>query len=194
MSLTDLLLSFWGYTLETATYTLNRAPSKSVESTTYELWEWENPNLSHLQIWGCDKRLQPNKINPQSNKYYFLGYPKEIIGYQKFNDKVFVAENGHFLEKEFLAKEVSGRIVQLDEITEPPAKISWTNKPEFVLEVVPTTEPEVTTPVVETSVKSITESRRSRRVSEPPERYYNEIFILEEDEPAHYKEAMAVPS
>ena len=33
MSLTDLSLSFWGYALETATFTLNRAPSKSVETT-----------------------------------------------------------------------------------------------------------------------------------------------------------------
>ena len=33
MSLTNLLLSFWGYTLETAAFTLSRAPSKSVETT-----------------------------------------------------------------------------------------------------------------------------------------------------------------
>ena len=38
MSLTDSPLSFWGYALETATFTLNRAPSKSVEMTPYELW------------------------------------------------------------------------------------------------------------------------------------------------------------
>jgi hypothetical protein len=38
MSLTDLPLSFWGYELETAAFTLNRAPSKSVETTLYELW------------------------------------------------------------------------------------------------------------------------------------------------------------
>ena len=31
MSLTDLPLSFWGYALETTAFTLNRAPSKSVE-------------------------------------------------------------------------------------------------------------------------------------------------------------------
>ena len=30
MSLTYLPLSFWGYALETATFTLNRAPSKSI--------------------------------------------------------------------------------------------------------------------------------------------------------------------
>ena len=38
MSLTDLPLSFWGYALETAAFTLNRAPSKSVVTTPYELW------------------------------------------------------------------------------------------------------------------------------------------------------------
>ena len=31
MSITDLPLSFWGYALETVAFTLNRAPSKSVE-------------------------------------------------------------------------------------------------------------------------------------------------------------------
>ena len=36
MSLIDLPLSFWGYALETATFTLNRALSKSVETTPYE--------------------------------------------------------------------------------------------------------------------------------------------------------------
>ena len=37
MSLTDLPLSFLGYALETAAFMLNRAPSKSVEATPYEL-------------------------------------------------------------------------------------------------------------------------------------------------------------
>ena len=38
MSLTDLPLLFWGYALEIAAFTLNRAPSTSVETTPYELW------------------------------------------------------------------------------------------------------------------------------------------------------------
>ena len=46
MSLTDLPLSFWGYALETAAFTLNRAPSKSVETTPYELWLAKKPKLS----------------------------------------------------------------------------------------------------------------------------------------------------
>ena len=48
MSLTDLPLSFWAYALETAAFTLNRAPSKSVETTPYELWFGAKPKLSFL--------------------------------------------------------------------------------------------------------------------------------------------------
>ena len=54
MSLTDLPLSFWGYALETAAFTLNRAPSKSVETTPYELWFGKKPKLPFLKVWGCN--------------------------------------------------------------------------------------------------------------------------------------------
>ena len=69
MSLTNLPLSFWGYALETATFTLNRAPSKSVETTLYELWFGKKPKLSFLKVWGCNayvKKLQPEKLEPKS--------------------------------------------------------------------------------------------------------------------------------
>ena len=59
MSLTDLPLSFWGYALDTTAFTLNRAPSKSVETTPYELRFSKKPKLSFLQILGlrclCEK-------------------------------------------------------------------------------------------------------------------------------------------
>ena len=64
MSLTDLPLSFWGYTLERATFMLNRAPSKSVETTPYELWFSKKHKLSFLKVWGYDgyvKKFQPDK-------------------------------------------------------------------------------------------------------------------------------------
>ena len=50
MSLTNLPLSFWGYALEIAAFTLNRAPSKSVETTPYELWFGKKPKLSFLKV------------------------------------------------------------------------------------------------------------------------------------------------
>ena len=52
MSLTDLPLSFWGYALKMAAFTLNRAPSKSIEMTPYELWFGKKPKLSFLNVWA----------------------------------------------------------------------------------------------------------------------------------------------
>ena len=51
MSLTDLPLSLWGYALEATAFTLNRAPSKSVETTPYELWFGKKPKLSLRESW-----------------------------------------------------------------------------------------------------------------------------------------------
>ena len=48
MSLTNLPKSFWGYALEIATFRLKRAPSKSVETTPYELWFGKKPKMSFL--------------------------------------------------------------------------------------------------------------------------------------------------
>ena len=59
MSLIDLPLSFWGYALEMAVFTLNRVPSKSIEMTPYELWFGKKPKLSFLKSLGlrclCEK-------------------------------------------------------------------------------------------------------------------------------------------
>jgi len=88
MSQSDLPLSFWGYALETAAFTLNRVPSKSVEKTPYEIWTGKTPSLSFLKIWGCEvyvKRLQSDKLTPKSDKCIFVGYPKETIGYYFYN-------------------------------------------------------------------------------------------------------------
>ena len=117
MSLTDLPLSFWGYALETAAFTLNRAPSKSIETTPYELWFSKKPKMLFLKVWGCDayvKKFHPDKLKPKSERCVFKGYPKVTVGYTFYHrseGKIFVAKNGYFLEKEFLSKEVSGRKV-----------------------------------------------------------------------------------
>ena len=110
MSLADLPLSFWGYALKTAAFTLNRAPSKSVETTPYELWFSKNPKLSFLKVWGCDayvKKFRPDKLKPKSEKCIFIGYPKVTVGYtfyHRFEGKTFVAENGSFWRRSFSRK------------------------------------------------------------------------------------------
>ena len=88
-----------------------RAPSKFIETTQYELWFGKKPKLSFLKVWDCDayvKKLQPDKLEPKSEKCVFIGYPKETVGYTFYHrseGRIFVAKNGSFLEKEFLSKE-----------------------------------------------------------------------------------------
>ena len=113
----------------TSTFTLNRAPSKSVETTPYELWFGKKPKLSFLKVWGCNayvKTLEHDKLEPKVEKCVFIGYPKETIRYtfyRRSEGNIFVAKNGSFLEKEFLSKEVSGRKVELDEVVVPSLEL-----------------------------------------------------------------------
>ena len=90
------------------------------------------------------KKFQPEKLKPKSEKYVFIGYPKENVGYTFYHrseGKIFIAENGSFLEKEFLLKEVSGRKVELDEVTVPAPLLESSSSQKSV--------PVTTTPISE---------------------------------------------
>ena len=202
MSLTDLPLSFWGYALETAAFTLNRAPSKSVETTPYELWFGKKPKLSFLKVWGCEayvKKLQPDKLEPKAEKCVFIGYPKETIGYTFYHrseGKIFVAKNGSFLEKEFLSKEVTGRKVELDEVVEPSLEIASSAAPEEVPVVPAPIREEANDDDHETSVVVATEPRRSTRTRTTPDWYgpvMSVMLVDNTDDPETYEEAMMSP-
>ncbi|KAL4308598.1 hypothetical protein GQ457_01G024230 [Hibiscus cannabinus] len=79
MSHTDLPTSFWGYALETTTFTLNRVPSKSVQKAPHEMWTGKRPDMSFMKVWGCKayvKHQMSTKLEPKSHKCTFVGYPK----------------------------------------------------------------------------------------------------------------------
>ncbi|KAK1647380.1 hypothetical protein QYE76_065185 [Lolium multiflorum] len=188
---------------QTAAFTLNRAPSKSVETTPYELWFNKKPKLSFLKVWGCEayvKKLQPDKLEPKAEKCVFIGYPKETIGYTFYHrseGKIFVAKNGTFLEKEFLTKEVTGRKVELDEIEESLLVDQSSAVPEDVpVPPAPATE-EANDNDHETSNEIATEPRRSTRERATPDWYdpcLNVMIVDNNDEdPATYEEAMMSP-
>ena len=52
--------------------------------------------------------------------------------YHRYEGKTFVAKNGSFLEKEFISKEVSGRKVELDEVTVPATLLESSSSQEPV--------------------------------------------------------------
>ena len=69
------------------------------------MWTGKCPSLSFLKIWACEvyvKRLISDKLTLKSDKCFFMGYPKETLGYYVYKQtegKVFVTRNGVFLEK-----------------------------------------------------------------------------------------------
>ena len=77
----------------------------------------EKPKLSFLESLGlrclCEK-FHRDKLEPKTDKYIFIGYPK-WLGIPTISDpeaKVIVSRNGSFLEEKFLSKELSGRMLE----------------------------------------------------------------------------------
>ena len=145
------------------------------------------------------KKLQPDKLEPKSKKCVFIGYPKETIGYTFYHrskGKIFVAKIGSFLEKEFLSKEVSGRKVELDEITiSTPLLESSSSQEPVPVTTTPNSE-EASAIDHETSEQVSTELRRSTRVRSALEWYGNpilEVMLLDHGEPTNYEEEMMSP-
>ncbi|KAJ9542417.1 hypothetical protein OSB04_028923 [Centaurea solstitialis] len=187
----SLPVSFWGHALETAAHILNRAPTKSVEKTPYELWKGKKPNISFLKIWGCEvyvKRPTSEKLKPKSDKCFFVGYPKTTVGYYFYNpeeNKVFVARNGKFLEEKFLSLENTRKDVDLQIVDEESTT--------------PVVEPEIQHSNVEPQSEPIEEVqtqdlRRSSRIRQEPDRYLG--FLVSQDsgdlnEPTSYGEAVS---
>ena len=88
----NLPISYWGDALLTATYILNRVPSKSVPSTPYELWNNRKHDLSNLRLWGLtDFVHNPSpkfgKLCSRGRKCIFIRYNEHSKGY------VFTGEN-----------------------------------------------------------------------------------------------------
>nr|GEW38558.1 retrovirus-related Pol polyprotein from transposon TNT 1-94 [Tanacetum cinerariifolium] len=98
-NLTTLPLSFWDYTLESATRILNMVLTKKFDKTPYEIWYGKVLNLSYLKVWVCKalvKRDTPGKLQQRSIKCIFIGCVKEIMGYHFYflhENKVVVARS-----------------------------------------------------------------------------------------------------
>ena len=175
-----------------------------METTPHELWHGKKPKLSFLKVWGCEayvRKLQPDKLESKAEKCIFVGYPKDTVGYIFYNKtegKTRIAKSGTFLEKEFLAKGVSGRKIELDKIIDPaleiPSEPSLSGATEGVSEQPSAEEVGANNDNDHDDFeKSIRRSGRDRR---PPQWYGNPVLtvlLLEHDEPANYMEAMEGP-
>ncbi|KAK1642998.1 hypothetical protein QYE76_060803 [Lolium multiflorum] len=106
---------------ETAAFTLNRAPSKSVEMTPYELWFGKKPKLSFLKWYVVFRgwvrgiysswRVCQDQVNDYSNNSY-RGYETLEEAQQEYLT---------FLEEEFLEDQAIDEAVPLAQL--PPEEV-----------------------------------------------------------------------
>lgn len=84
----NLPIKFCGECLLTATYLINRFPSKVLnEKTPYEILFSQAPSYHSLKSFGClsyasSFLVHRSKLDPRSIKYIFLGYPFGKTGIQ----------------------------------------------------------------------------------------------------------------
>ncbi|KAL0282692.1 UNVERIFIED_CONTAM: Retrovirus-related Pol polyprotein from transposon TNT 1-94 [Sesamum radiatum] len=86
MAQANLPTSFWGDAILTAAYILNRVPSKSIPTTSYELWHGRKPNLEGLRPWGSAGFVHSTshkygKLGPRASKLIFIRYCEHSKGY-----------------------------------------------------------------------------------------------------------------
>ncbi|PRQ59012.1 putative RNA-directed DNA polymerase [Rosa chinensis] len=77
----------WGEALRTANYICNRAPSKAVEKTPFEIWCGRQPSLHHCHVWGCKAEAKtPNaltqKLESKTVSCNFIGYCEKSKGFK----------------------------------------------------------------------------------------------------------------
>ena len=85
ISHSNLPILLWGEALKTASYILNRVPTKATAKTPYELWTGKKPSLKHFHIWGCPAEARPyrpheKKLDSRTVSCYFIGYSERSRG------------------------------------------------------------------------------------------------------------------
>lgn len=140
--------SFWGEAVLTATYLINRTPTRALKGnkTPFEMWHNKRPKLQYLRVFGSTAyvhdKLKTNKFEPKSWKGIFVGYVPN--GYKIWNPETHNFENARdviFDEVSYLAtrpKEIENLLN--DETGKKPDELTTGKKPE--LEMIPGERPD----------------------------------------------------
>ena len=82
---------FWGETVTTAVYLLNRSSSKAIGGRTpYELWTGSTPAVHHLRTFGYVAHVKvttpsPKKLDDRSKRMVFVGYEPGSKAYRVYD-------------------------------------------------------------------------------------------------------------
>ncbi|KAK2397509.1 bromodomain-containing protein [Trifolium repens] len=106
---------FWAEAMNTACYVHNRVTlRKGTTSTLYELWKNRKPTVKHFHIFGSEcfilaDREPRRKLDPKSDKGFFLGYSTNSRAYRVYNTKTqVVMESVNVVVKDSSDKENEG--------------------------------------------------------------------------------------
>jgi hypothetical protein len=79
---------YWAEGLHTATYLLNRLPTKTIQAACPHMALFGSPpSYEHLRVFGCtcypnSSSTTPHKLSPRSTRCVFLGYSSDHKGYR----------------------------------------------------------------------------------------------------------------
>ncbi|CAH9139773.1 unnamed protein product [Cuscuta epithymum] len=109
LATSGLSKKFWGETLNTAAYLINRSPSVPLGGKCPEsVFTGKKLDLTNLRVFGCAGYVHQkiDKLEPRSKKCVFLGYPEGVKGYRLWDRsepgfKVVISRDVIFNENEF---------------------------------------------------------------------------------------------
>ena len=105
-----LPVGFWGQAVPYLTHILNVTPSSALsETTSYEVWKGQKPDLTMYQTFGCRAYIHIQKkecgaLDPHSSKCIFIGFEDGFKGWKVYNPtthKVSVSRDIIFDESSF---------------------------------------------------------------------------------------------
>ncbi|KAD0786919.1 hypothetical protein E3N88_43719 [Mikania micrantha] len=106
----NLPIKFWGECVLTATYIINRVPSKVLNNKTpYEVLLGKIPSYDHMKVFGClayywNNDTKGDKFEPRGKRGVFLGYPHGTKGYKVYDieqKKMIISRHVQFVEESF---------------------------------------------------------------------------------------------
>ncbi|CAL1407424.1 unnamed protein product [Linum trigynum] len=106
----NLPLAFWGESVLTATYLINRLPSTVLDNRTpYELLLGRPPTYGHLRVFSClaygkDTHKSLSKFSERGHPSIFVGYPSQHKGYRLWDlaaRKFYVSRDVVFIKHVF---------------------------------------------------------------------------------------------
>jgi len=105
-----LPIRFWGECIMTATYIINRLPSRALDNKTpFEVLFKRVPDYDHMRVLGClayyrNTNTKGDKFEPRGRPGVFMGYPSGTKGYKIYDleqRKMIVSRDVKFLEETF---------------------------------------------------------------------------------------------